>query len=89
MNWVCSCILHVSCRSSSKGFVLQPTAGMIVIMAEIYGRDTKEEKICCSPTAIRTSANNPYGSVSHNVGGLLKQDGLSRPRKVPSADFIY
>ena len=54
------------------------------------GADTKEEKICCSTTAIGTSANNPYGSVSHNVwGGLLKQDGLSRPRKVPSADFIF
>ena len=91
MNWVCSCILHVSCRSSSKGFVLQPAAGMIVIMAEIYGRVlTRRKKKSAAPLLQSGHRLTIHTDLSVTMwGGLLKQDGLSRPRKVPSADFIF
>ena len=81
MNWVCSCILHVSCRSSLKGFVLQPAAGMIVIMAETYERVLTRRKKRFAEPIVRIGQSQ--------CGGLLKQDGLSGPRKVLSADFIF
>ena len=92
MNWVCSCILHVSCRSSLKGFVLQPAAGMIVIMAEIYGRVlTRRKKRSAAPllqSGHRLTIHTDL-SVTMCGGGFLSKMDYQDPGKYPQLTLSF